>query len=137
VENYHLFKQFVFVAYVIISPFYPESNQKWKYKWTVTDLLNSINRAGLTRTPGYTRGGIRCLGGVSIPCRPVTVAVRPISLSSKRSNSCSESVRKELPQWLWNMLDSILVNGIYIVLVNNIVKATMKFVNEIEETLVT
>jgi hypothetical protein len=22
---------------------------------------------GLTQTPGYTRGGIRCIGGVSIP----------------------------------------------------------------------
>ena len=36
---------------------------------------------GLTRTPGHTGGGIRCLGGVSIPCRPVTPAVSPIPLS--------------------------------------------------------
>jgi hypothetical protein len=30
---------------------------------------------GLTQTPRYTGGGIRCLGGVSILCRPVTPAV--------------------------------------------------------------
>jgi hypothetical protein len=34
---------------------------------------------GLTRTPGYTGGGIRCLGRVSIPCWPVAPAVFPIS----------------------------------------------------------
>jgi hypothetical protein len=31
-----------------------------------------------TRTSEYIRGGIRCHGGVSIPCWPVTPAVSPI-----------------------------------------------------------
>jgi ribosomal protein S17E len=34
---------------------------------------------GRTRTSEYIRSGIRCHGGVSIPCWPVTPAVSPIS----------------------------------------------------------
>jgi hypothetical protein len=33
---------------------------------------NADQRIGQTRIPGYSRGGIWCLGRVSIPCRPVT-----------------------------------------------------------------
>jgi hypothetical protein len=40
----------------------------------------------------YTRGWIRCLRGVSIPCRQVTAAMIPISRSCKRNNSPSKSV---------------------------------------------
>jgi hypothetical protein len=39
---------------------------------------------GRTRTSEYIRGGIRCHGGVSIPCWPVTPAVSPISTFDKR-----------------------------------------------------
>jgi hypothetical protein len=39
---------------------------------------------GCTRTSAYIRGGIRCHGGVSIPCWPVTPAVSPISTFDKR-----------------------------------------------------
>jgi hypothetical protein len=33
---------------------------------------------GLTRTPGYTEGGIKCIGGESIPFPPITPAVSPV-----------------------------------------------------------
>jgi hypothetical protein len=39
---------------------------------------------GRTRTSKYIRGGIRCHGGVSIPCWPVTPAVNPISTFDRR-----------------------------------------------------
>jgi hypothetical protein len=39
---------------------------------------------GCTRTSEYIRGGIRCHGGESIPCRPVTPAMSPISTFDKR-----------------------------------------------------
>jgi hypothetical protein len=39
---------------------------------------------GRTRTSEYIRGGIRCHGGVSIPCRSITPAVRPFSRLGKR-----------------------------------------------------
>jgi hypothetical protein len=37
-----------------------------------------IRKWGKARTSGYTRGGIKCQGGESIPCRPVTPTVSPI-----------------------------------------------------------
>jgi hypothetical protein len=37
-------------------------------------------------TPEYTRGGMRFLGGVSIPCRPVTSNISLISISNKQNN---------------------------------------------------
>jgi hypothetical protein len=46
----------------------------------------------LTRTPRHTRGGIRCLGGVSIPFRLVTLAVSPVSWSWVRSYPLLKSV---------------------------------------------
>jgi hypothetical protein len=42
-------------------------------------------RIGQARTSGYTRGGIRCLGGENIPCRLVTPAVSPNSSGTNRS----------------------------------------------------
>jgi hypothetical protein len=47
---------------------------------------------GLTWTHGHTRGGIRCRGGVNIPCRLATPAVISLSDSGKRSNPQSKSV---------------------------------------------
>jgi hypothetical protein len=41
-------------------------------------------RIGHKRTFGYTWGGLKCLWGISIPCRPATPAVDPISRSGKR-----------------------------------------------------
>jgi hypothetical protein len=57
---------------------------------TVTNLINHIGntnrRNGLIRTPGYTRGGIRCLERVSILCLPATPVVSTIVRSGKRNN---------------------------------------------------
>jgi hypothetical protein len=41
----------------------------------------STKELGITQTPGYTRGGIRCVGGVTIPCRLITPALIPILVS--------------------------------------------------------
>jgi hypothetical protein len=46
---------------------YHKSNRKFK------------SENGRTRTSEYIRGGIRCHGGVSIPCRSITPAVSPFS----------------------------------------------------------
>jgi hypothetical protein len=43
---------------------------------------------GHTRTSEYIRGEIRCHGGVSIPCWPVTPAVSPISTFDERHDPC-------------------------------------------------
>jgi hypothetical protein len=44
---------------------------------------------GRTRTSEYIRGGIRCHGGVSITCRPVTPAVCPLSnVKISSQNQC-------------------------------------------------
>jgi hypothetical protein len=56
------------------------SAMKWlKYKRVIsleTQVgITSLRNKWANREPGYTGGGIRCLGGVSIPCRPVTPAV--------------------------------------------------------------
>jgi hypothetical protein len=49
---------------------------------------------GQTRTFRYTRGLIRCRGGVSIPCRLVTPIVNPIARSGKNSrNQCQEQAK--------------------------------------------
>jgi hypothetical protein len=55
----------------------------------MTKITNSIqshksyrknkSENGRTWTSEYIRGGIRCLGGISIPCRPVTPAVSHFS----------------------------------------------------------
>jgi hypothetical protein len=52
--------------------------------------IREIN--GLTRTPGYTGGGIRCLGGVSIPCWSITPIVSPGPWSRMRRYPLSKSV---------------------------------------------
>jgi hypothetical protein len=47
---------------------------------SLTYSMKNIRYRGEGRwVPWFTRGGIRCLGGVSIPCRPVTSAVNPLS----------------------------------------------------------
>jgi hypothetical protein len=45
-----------------------------------------IRKIGLKRNPGYTRAEDRCLGGVSIPCRPVIFSVNPISRQGKSTS---------------------------------------------------
>jgi hypothetical protein len=61
------------------------SYMKWHQSQMVIDLIisgNTSRRMGQTRTYGYTRGGIRCLGGVSIPCwliTPVRSTSKPVS----------------------------------------------------------
>jgi hypothetical protein len=52
---------------------------------------------GRTLTSEYIRGGIRCHGGVSIPCRPVTPTVSPISTFDRRYHPQSRSVCQERP----------------------------------------
>jgi hypothetical protein len=53
-----------------------------------------------TRTPGNTRGGIRCLGWVSFPCQPVTSAMSPKSTSGKLYEPQSRLVYQEqLNEW--------------------------------------
>jgi hypothetical protein len=52
--------------------------------------IREIN--GLTRTPGYSGGWIRCLGGVSIPCWSITPAVSPVPWSWMRNYPLSKSV---------------------------------------------
>jgi hypothetical protein len=49
----------------------PKSNQSQNTRGNY-----KIEIDGLARTPGHTGDGIRCLGEVSIPCRPATSAVR-------------------------------------------------------------
>jgi hypothetical protein len=59
-------------------------------------------------SPGHSRGGVGCLG-VSIPCRPVTPAVSPISRSGTvcktipSQNQCFQVVRKKhiLQHFIW------------------------------------
>jgi hypothetical protein len=60
----------------------------WKGNTTNSDQSHTSvwNRLGKPYTPGQTRDGIRCLGGIRIPCRTVTPAVIPISKSGKQSN---------------------------------------------------
>jgi hypothetical protein len=53
---------------------------------------NTDRIIGLTRTPGYTRGGIKHIEGASIPCQPITSAKNRISRSGKRNNPQSISV---------------------------------------------
>jgi hypothetical protein len=59
-------------------------------------ITSQIKTDGLTRTPGHTGGGIRCLGWVSIPCQPVTPAVSPVPLSWMRSYPLSNSVEIQI-----------------------------------------
>jgi hypothetical protein len=53
------------------------------------------NRA--KQTSGYTEGGIRRLGGVSIPYRPVTHAVSPISKTKISVSKSGKSTIKSVP----------------------------------------
>jgi hypothetical protein len=60
---------------------------KWNKFQTVIDLISPVgntNQKGQTQTSGYTRGGVRYLGGVSVSCRQVTTAMSPFSGSDKR-----------------------------------------------------
>jgi hypothetical protein len=53
---------------------------------------NSEKKDVLTWTPGYTRGGIRCLGWVSILCRMIIFALSPVPWSWMRIYPLSKSV---------------------------------------------
>lgn len=71
----------------------PRNGAKMKNRWQIQSpkhifknkILPSkqtgqqLKSWGQLRTPGHNTGGIRCLGGVSNPCRPITPAVSPIS----------------------------------------------------------
>jgi hypothetical protein len=61
-------------------------------------ITSQINN-GLTRTPGNAGGGIRCLEGVGIPCRPVAPAVSHFHLSWMRSYPLSKSVCQVRPNY--------------------------------------
>jgi hypothetical protein len=63
-------------------------------------ITSQINRWANT-DPGHTGGGIRCLGGVSTPCRPVTPAVSQIPSSWMRSHPLSKSVCQVRSKY-WN-----------------------------------
>jgi hypothetical protein len=55
---------------------------------------------GQTGTSDHIRDGIRCLGVVSIPCRPATLDASTISGSGKRYEPLSRSVcRERLNDW--------------------------------------
>jgi hypothetical protein len=49
---------------------------------------------GQIQTPGNTNGWIRCLGQVSIPCRPVTSTVNPISNAKISSENQFVQIRQ-------------------------------------------
>jgi hypothetical protein len=73
--------------------------------------ITSQRNNGITRTLGDTGGGIRCLRWVSIPCRPVTPAMSPVSWSWMRVIRCPsqcakcsvtismKNVRQHMAQW--------------------------------------
>ena len=71
--------------------------QMWIWLSEMTKITNSNlshksyrkykSENGRTRTSEYIRGGIRCHGGVSIPCWPVAPAVSPVS-KNHESNQC-------------------------------------------------
>lgn len=52
-----------------------------KAKIHVENNNQSRNSNTDPRIPGYTRGGVRCLGEVSIPCGPLTAAMSQKSKS--------------------------------------------------------
>jgi hypothetical protein len=78
------------------------SVQTWQTEQSIVKVNTHSNRCTIpvnriihskiriTRIPGNTRGGIRCRGGLSIPCRPVTPAVSPVSWSWMRNYSLSK-----------------------------------------------
>jgi hypothetical protein len=39
----------------------------------ITHIENTKQKDGQRQIPGHTKSGISCLGGVRIPCRPVTL----------------------------------------------------------------
>jgi hypothetical protein len=61
------------------------------YEMLQVGITSQRNRWANT-DPGHIGGGIKSLGGVSIPCRPVTLAVSPVSWSRMRSYPLSKSV---------------------------------------------
>ena len=94
----------------------------WKGKNNVIPSQITKMSAWQTRNPVYmyTRGGIRCLGAVSIPCWPVTPAVSQQYKSGKRSNTLSKSVYKNgyILNWYqqyfaWNQNDNSIFEKCY------------------------
>jgi hypothetical protein len=65
-----LFKNNILRYFYVCILYIPSHNEEDKIKNSDQSYISG-RRIGLTRTPGYTRGGITCLGGVSIPYRLV------------------------------------------------------------------
>jgi hypothetical protein len=105
--NIHVWRTTRIIFDSIIRTFHlsredPSSNEMTKItssNQSHKSYRKSKSENGRTRTSEYIRGGIRCYGGVNIPCRPVAPAVRPISnvkissqnhvsLLGKRNNPC-------------------------------------------------
>jgi hypothetical protein len=77
-----------------------QDTKEWsvsKYKQELQ--VGEIN--GLTRTPRYTRGGIRCLRGVSIPCQSVAPTLNSISNAKifTTRNICDHEVFANLKEF--------------------------------------
>jgi hypothetical protein len=60
---------------------------------------NTNYRIRLTRTLGYTRGWIRCLQRVRIPCRPATSSMS--HFSRKQNNRQSKSLCQQRHHYRW------------------------------------
>jgi hypothetical protein len=63
----------------------------------ISPVGNTKKGMGQTRTPENTRGGIKCLGKVSIPYQQLTPAAGLIFRSRKRNNLQSNSLCHEQP----------------------------------------
>jgi hypothetical protein len=58
----------------------PQSKSVSQIRWTENSSVKiSLQVWWMDQSILKTRGGIRCLGGVRIPCRPVTPSVSPIN----------------------------------------------------------
>lgn len=79
--------------------------------WNILNPLQKlVHGKDETRTPGYTRGGIRWLGGVSIPCWPDTQPWAKMDRVNGAISSQNQCIKT--PELLsWNMSDSIWLNG--------------------------
>jgi hypothetical protein len=67
---------------------------------TIINLIdpagNTNKRIRLIQIPGYNRGGIMCVGEVSIPCQPVISAAICIFYSGNPNNPHTKSVYEGL-----------------------------------------
>jgi hypothetical protein len=84
------------------------TNQKKGQSWTLEYIIGGI--AWEEWTLKYTKGRIRCLGGVSILCRPVTPPVNLIPNEVNGTNSSSKLVSQG-QQLVWDTLDKIWISN--------------------------